>query len=285
MGIFDDAGSVISAHTSHSKRSKSHRSSRHSHKDRSRERSRSRHRSSRSNAGGIGAGISGIAASIFGGDDDDNDGHKSDRRRRSHRERDRQRDTSDDDGTRSFFGLGNGSKSSFFSNFGMPPPLVPLTPVPTNPPCPPLGGGGKHTPTGASYYRRSPRPGFVSRLLKKLKRLLRDLLYYAKRHPTKVFMLVLMPLITGGALTALLARFGLRLPPFLERMLGLAARAGGGDSMGLVGEAVRMVSGAAAGVGSAGVARASVERGREGGMQWYVSFFFFNLLFFCGDMT
>jgi hypothetical protein len=66
-------------------------------------------------------------------------------------------------------------------------------------------------------------------------------------------MLVLMPLVTGGALTALLARFGLRLPPFLERMLGLAARAGGGDSMGgLVGEAVRMVSGVAAGVGSGG---------------------------------
>jgi hypothetical protein len=98
-------------------------------------------------------------------------------------------------------------------------------------------------------------------------------------------MLVLMPLVTGGALTALLARFGLRLPPFLERMLGLAARAGGGDSRGgLVGEAVRMVSGVAAGVGSggggAGMARATVERGRDGGVQWYVFFPFFFFSFF-----
>ena len=88
-------------------------------------------------------------------------------------------------------------------------------------------------------------------------------------------MLVLMPLITGGALTALLARFGLRLPPFVERMLGVAARAsggGGGAAGGLVGEAVRMVSGAAAaagsGRGSGSVVRAGVERGREGGVRW-----------------
>jgi hypothetical protein len=87
-------------------------------------------------------------------------------------------------------------------------------------------------------------------------------------------MLVLMPLITGGALTALLARFGLRLPKYLERMLGLAAKAGTGDSIGLVGEAVKMVSGGGVGMGMAGagarMARASVERGRDAGVQWYV---------------
>ncbi|KAI1451449.1 hypothetical protein F4805DRAFT_451428 [Annulohypoxylon moriforme] len=100
-------------------------------------------------------------------------------------------------------------------------------------------------PTGRSnsYYKRQPRSSFLQRTLKKLKRLLRDLMYYAKRHPIKVFMLVIMPLITGGALTALLARFGLRLPPSIERMLGVAARAGSGDSVGLVGEAVRMAGG------------------------------------------
>jgi hypothetical protein len=79
-------------------------------------------------------------------------------------------------------------------------------------------------------------------------------------------MLVLMPLITGGALTALLARFGLRLPKFVERMLGMAAKAGSGDGLGLVGEAVRMVSGATS--AGASVASARVERGREGGVQW-----------------
>ncbi|KAK4150274.1 hypothetical protein C8A00DRAFT_37143 [Chaetomidium leptoderma] len=261
MGLLDDAASVISARTSHSKRSKSHRSSRSHHKERSRSksrsRSRSRHRSSRSTVGG-GGGISGMAASFFGGGGDDdgdtgNDRHHHQRRSSRHRHSHSRRDKSDDDndGARSFFNLPNPSRSSFFSNFG-------------------LGGGGGSSNHGPSYYRRSSRPGFTSRLLKKLKRLLRDLVYYAKRHPAKVFMLVLMPLITGGALTALLARFGLRLPPFLERMLGMAAKAGAGGSMagGLVGEAVRMVSGATSSGGGASGARATVERGREGGVQW-----------------
>lgn len=115
----------------------------------------------------------------------------------------------------------------------------------------------------SSYYKRSPRSNFVQRMYKQLKRLLRDLVYYAKKHPMKVFMLVIMPLITGGALTALLARFGLRLPPGLERMLGIAAKTASGDSMGLVGEAVRMASGMGGGSGSV-----SVERGRDGHMAW-----------------
>ncbi|KAI1408741.1 hypothetical protein F5Y13DRAFT_171670 [Hypoxylon sp. FL1857] len=133
----------------------------------------------------------------------------------------------------SFFNLGNGSTRSFFS----------------------LGRSN-------SYYRRQPRSSFLQRTLKKLKRLLRDLIYYAKRHPFKVFMLVIMPLITGGALTALLARFGLRLPPSIERMLGVAARAGSGDSIGLMGEAVRM----AGGLGH--IETLSVQRARDGGYEW-----------------
>lgn len=114
----------------------------------------------------------------------------------------------------SFFGLGgNNSRSSFFGN------------------------------SRSSYYKRSPRQGFVQKTYKQLKRLLRDLVHWAKRHPWKVFFVVIMPLITGGALTALLARFGLRIPPAIERMLGVASKAATGDSSGLVGEAVRMASG------------------------------------------
>lgn len=75
-------------------------------------------------------------------------------------------------------------------------------------------------------------------------------------------MLVIMPLITGGALTALLARFGLRLPPTIERMLGVAARAGSGDSVGLMSEAVRM----AGGLGNN--ESLSVHRVRDGDYQW-----------------
>ncbi|KAI1800401.1 hypothetical protein F4811DRAFT_30945 [Daldinia bambusicola] len=138
----------------------------------------------------------------------------------------------------SFFGLGNGSTRSFFS----------------------LGGH-----SNSSYYKRQPRSSFIQRTLKKLRRLLRDLVYYAKRHPFKVFMLVVMPLITGGALTALLARFGLRLPPTIERMLGVAARAGSGDSVGLMNEAVRMAGGmGGGGSGGRNESNLAAYRGRDG---------------------
>ena len=44
----------------------------------------------------------------------------------------------------------------------------------------------------------------------------------------KVFMLVIMPLITGGALTKILAQFGVRLPRGLEQLAG-GARGGMGE--------------------------------------------------------
>lgn len=288
MGLLDDAASVISGRSSHTnKRSKSHRSSRHhrssEHKEHKehrehrrsgseRERSRSRHRSSRSHhhggskhsdagagGGGLGGmaaglGLGGIAASIFGGGSDD-DSSDSDSKRKKRHSSSRSFFEGDDYKKRSsskasFFNLGNGSRSSFFGGFG------------TN-------GAGR----SPSFYKRSPRPNFVSRMLRKLKRLLRDLVYYAKSHPMKVFMLVIMPLVTTGALTALLARFGLRLPKFLERMLGMAAKATTGDSVGLVGEAVRMASDGLGGNSRGGGSvfnhtTAHVERGRDGNFQW-----------------
>jgi len=48
----------------------------------------------------------------------------------------------------------------------------------------------------------------------------------------KVVLLVIMPLITGGALTGLLARFGIRLPGGLERMFGGERRGGFGIGKG-----------------------------------------------------
>jgi hypothetical protein len=41
-----------------------------------------------------------------------------------------------------------------------------------------------------------------------------------RQHPAKVFFLVIMPLITGGALAKLLATVGLRLPPGLAQFMG-----------------------------------------------------------------
>jgi hypothetical protein len=71
----------------------------------------------------------------------------------------------------------------------------------------------------------------MKRAYSKLRRLLRDLIYYMKKNPMKVFMLVIMPLITGGALTGLLHKFGIRLPLGLEKMMG-GARGGGGAGFG-----------------------------------------------------
>lgn len=122
-----------------------------------------------------------------------------------------------------------------------------------------------------SYYKRSPREGFLQRCLKQLKRLLRDLQHYAKRHPWKVFFLVIVPLVTGGALTALLARFGLRIPPSIERMLGVAKRAATGDPFTAVNDAVRMAGEYGNGSSNAVqsyVRGSRVERGRSGDMRW-----------------
>jgi hypothetical protein len=59
-------------------------------------------------------------------------------------------------------------------------------------------------------------------MIHKIRRLLRDIYYYARRHPMKVFMLVIMPLITGGLLQKLLSVVGVRLPK------GLGGGSGGG---------------------------------------------------------
>jgi len=50
-----------------------------------------------------------------------------------------------------------------------------------------------------------------------------------KKHPMKVFMLVVMPLITGGALSGLLAKFGIRLPGGLEKMFAAGGASGFGS--------------------------------------------------------
>lgn len=258
MGLLDDSASIISrkSHHSSSRHGKDKRHSRHSLSSRKSNKSRSRSRS-RARSGSRSPGAKSIAASFFGlGDDDE---HDRDRRRSSHYSR-------HNASRSSFFGLPNVSTRSFFGGGGMfflsPDPFILIDHVRAracacvcvcvcahariynqeiksrlvvaNPqPHRPSSGADKHR-SSTSSYRRSPRPSFLTRAYKQLKRLLRDLVYYAKRHPVKVFTLIVLPLLTGGALTALLARFGLRLPPSIERMLGLGARAMGGDTVGLV---------------------------------------------------
>ena len=96
-------------------------------------------------------------------------------------------------------------------------------------------------------------------MYKKLRRLIKKTIRYMKAHPLKVFMLVIMPLITGGALTALLATFGLRLPRSLERLIAkISGKPSYGDLIGV----------GATAMGMGGGMKTSVERGRDGNLQW-----------------
>jgi hypothetical protein len=69
---------------------------------------------------------------------------------------------------------------------------------------------------GSSSSRARPRSGLINRT----RRFLRKIYDYMRRHPLKVFMLVIMPLLTSGALVKLLSRFGVRLPRNIEGMFG-----------------------------------------------------------------
>lgn len=56
-------------------------------------------------------------------------------------------------------------------------------------------------------------------MLHQLKKIFRNLYSYARRHPVKLFFLVIMPLLTGGALHNILRQFGIRLPAGLSSMM------------------------------------------------------------------
>ncbi|KAK4499771.1 hypothetical protein PRZ48_007957 [Zasmidium cellare] len=78
----------------------------------------------------------------------------------------------------------------------------------------------------SSYYRRRPRDGYISYLLHKLQRMIRDLWTYARRHPVKAFFAIVVPLLSaGGAIHGLMRQFGVRMPFGLD---GAARRMGGG---------------------------------------------------------
>ncbi|CAL8577059.1 hypothetical protein XPA_002908 [Xanthoria parietina] len=72
----------------------------------------------------------------------------------------------------------------------------------------------------SSYYKRRPRDGYIQRMIHEIKKMLRNLVSYARRHPVKVVMLVIMPLITGGALHNILRQFGIRLPAGWSSLVG-----------------------------------------------------------------
>lgn len=63
-------------------------------------------------------------------------------------------------------------------------------------------------------------------MVRSIKKLLRDIYRWARKHPIKVFLLVIVPLLTSGVLPKLLAMVGLRLPH------GVASALGGGPGPG-----------------------------------------------------
>lgn len=74
-------------------------------------------------------------------------------------------------------------------------------------------------------------------MIQSIKRLLRDIYRYARRHPIKVLLLVIMPLLTSGVLPKLLAMVGLRLPPGVINALGGSASNAARTEMGAIGGA------------------------------------------------
>ena len=85
------------------------------------------------------------------------------------------------------------------------------------------------TTSSSHSSRAQPREGYVNRLLSQIKRYLRRLYRYARKHPVKLILL-LLPLLTGGALAGVLAKFGIRLPAGLENLVpgGAGSRHGYG---------------------------------------------------------
>ncbi|OAT05348.1 hypothetical protein BDBG_01761 [Blastomyces gilchristii SLH14081] len=94
-----------------------------------------------------------------------------------------------------------------------------------------LGGHANRSTASAassSSRRAKPRSGFIARTVRKIRRLFRHILRYARSHPLKVFFMVVMPLITGGVLQKLLSVVGVRLPPLLGGGHGAGFRGGNG---------------------------------------------------------
>lgn len=69
-------------------------------------------------------------------------------------------------------------------------------------------------------------------MLHKFKKLLRQLYDYARRHPYKVFFMVIMPLISGGVLHKTAKQFGIKLPDMLKGSAAQHSSRGGGGYYG-----------------------------------------------------
>jgi hypothetical protein len=86
---------------------------------------------------------------------------------------------------------------------------------------------------GSSHYKRRPRDGYITYLVNRLQRLLRDLWAYFRRHPVKAFFAVIVPLISaGGAVGGLIKAMGIRIPPGMGSVFATGSSRGGGGYYG-----------------------------------------------------
>lgn len=86
---------------------------------------------------------------------------------------------------------------------------------------------------GSSHYKRRPRDGYISYLVHRLQRLIRELWQYFRKHPVKAFFAVIVPLISaGGAVGGLMKGLGFRIPPGLSSVFGGNTNRGGGGYYG-----------------------------------------------------
>jgi hypothetical protein len=73
-------------------------------------------------------------------------------------------------------------------------------------------------------------------MMDRIRRWLREIYAYARQHPIKVFLLVIVPLLIGGVLQKLLATIGIRLPQgLMGGMSGLSGNQGGLQGLGNAG--------------------------------------------------
>lgn len=102
-----------------------------------------------------------------------------------------------------------------------------------------FGGSG-----GSSYYKRRPRDGYIQYLMHRLQRMIKELWYYARKHPVKAFFAVVVPLLSaGGAIGGLLKQFGVRLPGGLMSTFGGDTRRYSGGYYGSSGYSSRDMGG------------------------------------------
>ncbi|KAF2749956.1 hypothetical protein M011DRAFT_524555 [Sporormia fimetaria CBS 119925] len=108
--------------------------------------------------------------------------------------------------------------------------------------------------SSTSHYKRRPRDGYIAYLYAKFRELWKQLVRYARRHPIKLFFMVIMPLLSGGMLHKVARQFGVELPGG-NQMRGRGGNAGDGFGVGGFG----VDEGMGMGMGGAGAFKGVVD--------------------------